>query len=99
MNTFIDIAYKAYCEEGDQFDCRSCDMYCYLKDYLKMPFNSTSCREQLLFEVAKEGKHLQELLKREYFGKCKHCKHLKNCQIDSGHYNTINCYQWNGKFE
>ena len=95
MKSFIDIAYTAYCEEGDQFTCQDCDMCQYFED---SHYNPAICRAHLLELVAKEGKYLQELLKKEYFGKCKHCKHKDNCQIDAGHYNTANCYELDEEF-
>lgn len=52
MTKWIEIAKKAYCSEGDQWDCRDCEMI----DYFKMHnCDPAICRMELIRRMIKEG--------------------------------------------
>lgn len=59
---YYKIAKTAYCTEGDQWDCRSCEMCKYLENH---HFNQTACMEKLIIELVKiidEYKKFDEFL-------------------------------------
>ena len=47
---YYKIAKTAYCTEGDQWDCRSCELYEYFK---KHNYNAAACREFLIIKLVK----------------------------------------------
>lgn len=47
---YYEIAKTAYCTEGDQWDCRCCEMCGYLENH---HFDSSACKEKLIIELVK----------------------------------------------
>lgn len=47
---YHEIAKTAYCTEGDQWDCRCCEMREYLENH---NFDASACREKLIVELVK----------------------------------------------
>lgn len=47
---YYEIAKTAYCTEGDQWDCRCCEMCEYLENH---NFDASACREKLIVELVK----------------------------------------------
>lgn len=47
---YYEIAKTAYCTEGDQWDCRCCEMREYLENH---NFDTSACREKLIVELVK----------------------------------------------
>jgi len=50
MIDYYDVAKRAYCTEGDQWDCRCCDMCNY---FVEHDYNPAACREKLIIELVK----------------------------------------------
>ena len=51
MGKWLKVAKIAYCTEGDQWDCRNCEMCDYLKAH---QFDSNACKEELIRRIIKE---------------------------------------------
>ncbi len=47
---YYKIAKTAYCTEGDQWNCRDCELYEYFK---KHNYNAAACREFLIIKLVK----------------------------------------------
>lgn len=54
---YYKIAEKAYCMEGDQWDCRDCDLIKYFESH---NCDATVCRQHLIVELVKQYKKLLE---------------------------------------
>lgn len=50
MIDYYDVAKRAYCIEGDQWDCRCCAMCDY---FVKHNYDPAVCREKLIIELVK----------------------------------------------
>ena len=55
---YYKIAKTGYCIEGDQFDCRDCELYDYFE---KHNCNSIECKTHLIVGLVKEIERLREL--------------------------------------
>lgn len=51
MRKYIEIAKTAYCTEGDQWDCRDCELVNILKEH---HFDPSYCRKELIIGMVKE---------------------------------------------
>ncbi len=54
---YYQIAKRAYCTEGDQFDCRDCEMVNY---FIQHGFDAATCREKIIIELVKIIEELKE---------------------------------------
>lgn len=52
MTKWIEIAKKAYCSEGDQWDCRDCEMIDFFEKHNCDP---SICRMELIRRIVEEG--------------------------------------------
>lgn len=52
---YYKIAKQAYCTEGDQWDCRSCELCDYFE---KHNYNFAKCREYLITQLVKQYEQL-----------------------------------------
>ncbi len=56
---YYKIAKTAYCTEGDQFDCRDCELCNYFEEH---NYDSTKCRQHLIMGLVEEIEELKHKL-------------------------------------